>query len=453
VASHGNSWKQLFFERHLQDVLEGWDTATGDLLELRRLMAFSRRFVQSLHIRQLPSHLDLQLLFDCMVKWAPCCYRPAAPAAHAGASPLALAEQCSCGSAQPAAPAAAQRAAAAPCLPPLPPPRSTPATLSVCYTTKGVGMDYDRGLFGMKLTDCRCLAQALTRCETLAVLSLQGNALDDDKVRMLASGLLDNISITHLDLSHNKVGARRTAPGGAVADRLRRAGRGRARMLGLILAAAAAAAPAPAAADQRQGRPRAGQGAGRAQLRRHHPQPGQQPGARRRRAGAGARAAQQPVADLAQPAPQQVRRLQDLKLSSRSPCRWSLRHPEPAVPPRRLGEDGCVALAEALQGNVLLESLSLAANAATPRAGEALAAALAGNACLRELDVSCNALGEAAGAALRAAVEGCASLRGVDVRSCGLRPEDEEMVAAAVLGRQDRLDRERLLGLQGSAGQ
>ncbi len=123
------------------------------------------------------------------------------------------------------------------------------------------------------------------------------------------------------------------------------------------------------------------------------------------------------------------------------------------MPPRRLGEDGCVALAEALQGNVLLESLSLAANAATPRAGEALAAALAGNACLRELDVSCNALGEAAGAALRAAVEGCASLRGVDVRSCGLRPEDEEMVAAAVLGRQDRLDRERLLGLQGSAGQ
>jgi hypothetical protein len=73
VASHGNSWKQLFFERHLQDVLEGWDTATGDLLQLRRLMAFSRRFVQSLHIRQLPSHLDLQLLFDCMVKWAPCC--------------------------------------------------------------------------------------------------------------------------------------------------------------------------------------------------------------------------------------------------------------------------------------------------------------------------------------------------------------------------------------------
>ncbi len=75
------------------------------------------------------------------------------------------------------------------------------------YHTKSVGMTYDRTLFGMKLADCRCLAQALTRCETLTQLCLAGNGLDDDKVRMLASGLTDNISITHLDLSHNKVGA------------------------------------------------------------------------------------------------------------------------------------------------------------------------------------------------------------------------------------------------------
>jgi hypothetical protein len=33
-----------------------------------------------------------------------------------------------------------------------------------------------------------------------------GNCLDDDKCLMLASGLADNISVTHLDLSHNKVG-------------------------------------------------------------------------------------------------------------------------------------------------------------------------------------------------------------------------------------------------------
>lgn len=50
----------------------------------------------------------------------------------------------------------------------------------------------------------RCLARALARTETLIVLDLTNNCLDDDKMRMLASGLADNISITHLNLSHNK---------------------------------------------------------------------------------------------------------------------------------------------------------------------------------------------------------------------------------------------------------
>ena len=73
------------------------------------------------------------------------------------------------------------------------------------YTTKNVGMDYDRSMFGMKLSDCRSLAKSLEHTETLTFLDLSNNQLDDDKVRMLASGLVENLSITHLNLSHNKV--------------------------------------------------------------------------------------------------------------------------------------------------------------------------------------------------------------------------------------------------------
>ncbi len=35
---------------------------------VRRLMAYSRRFVKALALQQLPSHLDLQIIFECMVK-------------------------------------------------------------------------------------------------------------------------------------------------------------------------------------------------------------------------------------------------------------------------------------------------------------------------------------------------------------------------------------------------
>jgi hypothetical protein len=88
AASHGHSWKQLFFERYLQEALEGW--GGGDVVQLRRLMAFSRRFVQSLHVRQLPSHLDLQLLFDCMVKWAASWAAPPQASPACCAAPAAL---------------------------------------------------------------------------------------------------------------------------------------------------------------------------------------------------------------------------------------------------------------------------------------------------------------------------------------------------------------------------
>lgn len=90
----------------------------------------------------------------------------------------------------------------------LPCPCRSPVSLSLMYGMQNVGMDYDRSLFGMKLSDCRSLAKALERTETLTYLNLSNNLLDDDKVRMIASGMVENISITNLDLSHNKIADR-----------------------------------------------------------------------------------------------------------------------------------------------------------------------------------------------------------------------------------------------------
>ncbi len=54
--------------------------------------------------------------------------------------------------------------------------------MSLSYNLKDVGMNYDRSLFGMKLSDCRALAKALEHTETLVHLDLSNNSLDDDKV-------------------------------------------------------------------------------------------------------------------------------------------------------------------------------------------------------------------------------------------------------------------------------
>ncbi|KAI8469465.1 MAG: flagellar associated protein [Monoraphidium minutum] len=151
-AAHGRSWKQLYFERHLQEALERYDPASDDLNALKRLMAFSHRFARNVRAAELPSRLDAQVLFDAM--------------------------------------------------------GNSPSSLALSYGSKALGMDYDRSLAGMQLGDCRCLARALAHAETLVHLDLSNNALDDDKALMLASGLADNISLTHLDLSHNKIADR-----------------------------------------------------------------------------------------------------------------------------------------------------------------------------------------------------------------------------------------------------
>ncbi len=79
------------------------------------------------------------------------------------------------------------------------------AHFSLTYGLRNTGMNYDRAMFGMKLPDCRSVAKMLEKSETLVTLALPGNLLEDDKIRMIASGLVDNHSVTDLDLSHNKV--------------------------------------------------------------------------------------------------------------------------------------------------------------------------------------------------------------------------------------------------------
>ena len=82
------------------------------------------------------------------------------------------------------------------------------SALSMTYGARNVGMDYERSLFGMKLTDAASLARELRKNESLTSLTLSCNLLDDEKTRTLVLGLMENHTITSLDLSHNKIADR-----------------------------------------------------------------------------------------------------------------------------------------------------------------------------------------------------------------------------------------------------
>eukprot|EP00913_Durusdinium_trenchii_P008304 g7801.t1 len=100
VEKHGMSWKQTYLELELQQALEAVpitvEYGNPELEALKQQVMASRLYIYQLHITQFPSHLDLSFIFD------------------------ALPALC---------------------------------TFSITYGNKRLGMDYERAMFGMKISD------------------------------------------------------------------------------------------------------------------------------------------------------------------------------------------------------------------------------------------------------------------------------------------------------------
>jgi hypothetical protein len=153
VEKHGMSWKQTFLELELQDSLERVtiDYGTAELEALKQQVVASRLHVFQLAIGQFPSHIDLSFLFDT--------------------------------------------------LPAL-------CSFSITYGNRRLGMDYERAMFGMKISDAQYLARNIRVSQTLVSISLPCNMIDDELVKVLMGGLSYGHMLTQLDLSHNKIGDR-----------------------------------------------------------------------------------------------------------------------------------------------------------------------------------------------------------------------------------------------------
>lgn len=148
LSEHNLLWKQLFFEKLLQEKLEDFDAVADNVEDLYEFVDACMDYIFSISFRQLPSHLELYEL--CQL------------------------------------------------LPNL-------NKLDLTYGIKKVGMNYERMLFGMKISDATSLAKIFDQSETLTSVILSGNLIDDDLLRMLMTGLIKNNTITHLDVSHNRI--------------------------------------------------------------------------------------------------------------------------------------------------------------------------------------------------------------------------------------------------------
>ncbi|KAG8011439.1 T-complex-associated testis-expressed protein 1 [Nibea albiflora] len=177
VSHYGNSWKRMFFERHLENIIELFIPDVTETKTVLDMIPLCKNYVKRLDISQLlppikepqneeeecgsdlssdneydePSmdHFDFNMLL----------------------SQLTNLEE-----------------------------------LLLVYRVKHCGMNFEWKMFEMTDRDCESLAKALKSCKTLKCLRIYESHIEDKKCRLLVKYLLDHPSLRELDFSHNLIG-------------------------------------------------------------------------------------------------------------------------------------------------------------------------------------------------------------------------------------------------------
>ncbi|XP_046381825.1 dynein regulatory complex subunit 5-like [Haliotis rufescens] len=179
VSAYGESWKRMYFEKHLQEIIEHFVPETTDPTKLTETLALSANYIKKIDINQLLPP----------VREAP--KGPDFDEASDAGSDIGEEPECDHFNFTPVLKA----------LPNL-------EELHLTYGVKDCGMNFEWNLFQFTARDCLQLAECVAKCKTLKVFKLHRSKVDEDKVRVLISHILDHPSLIELDLSHNLIGDR-----------------------------------------------------------------------------------------------------------------------------------------------------------------------------------------------------------------------------------------------------
>ncbi|CAL1536298.1 unnamed protein product [Lymnaea stagnalis] len=179
VSSFGNSWKRMYFERNLQQIIELFVPEASDSDELDDTVMLSANFIKKLDIRQL---------------------LPPVPQKSKGPDFDEISEAASDAGDD----SESDHFNFGPVLKKL----SFLEEFHVTYGVRDCGMNFEWSLFQFTARDCLQLSECIAALPNLKVFRLHRSKMDDDKVRVFISHILDHPGLIELDLSHNIIGDR-----------------------------------------------------------------------------------------------------------------------------------------------------------------------------------------------------------------------------------------------------
>ncbi len=179
INSYGGSWKRMYFERNMERIIENFVPDATDTTELNETIPLSSQYIRKLDIKQLlppvkePPKGPEEELSD--VDGSESGDGPEIDHFDFGVVLLSLPNL---------------------------------EEFHVTYGVRDCGMNFEWNLFQFTARDCLLLAKCLSLCKNLKVFRLHRSKVDDDKVRVLISHILDHPGLTELDLSHNLISDR-----------------------------------------------------------------------------------------------------------------------------------------------------------------------------------------------------------------------------------------------------
>uniref|UniRef100_A0A3B3UTL4 T-complex-associated-testis-expressed 1 n=1 Tax=Poecilia latipinna TaxID=48699 RepID=A0A3B3UTL4_9TELE len=176
ISQYDYSWKRMFFERHLENLIELFIPEETEFKVILDALALCKNYVKRLNITQLlltsrkfvkgreDDQNEIATLSNEEEDDPSICHFDFGPVL---AELIHLEE------------------------------------LHLVYTIKQCGMNFEWTMFQITDRDCRALTLAFKGCKTLKVLRIRQSQVDDKKCRPLLRCLMDHPSLIELDLAHN----------------------------------------------------------------------------------------------------------------------------------------------------------------------------------------------------------------------------------------------------------
>ncbi|NXE20826.1 DRC5 protein, partial [Ardeotis kori] len=176
ISHYGDSWKRMYFERHLENILRCFIPNTTDPNQVLELIPLCKDYVRKLEVDQFlpPVQVDQKEERDDLSDTGSDFGSDEVSVHHYDLGELITA------------------------LPHL-------EELHLSYGLKDCGMNFEWNLFKFTHQDCCNLAVAVKMCHNLKVFKLTRSKVDDNKARLLVRNLLDHPCLAELNLSHNLI--------------------------------------------------------------------------------------------------------------------------------------------------------------------------------------------------------------------------------------------------------